>query len=53
MDISQNFIRSEIINVFLSLKIALILVNSVGLDEMLHFTVLHLGIRCLPAKIPI
>ena len=32
--------------VFLSLKIFFLLANSVGPDEMLHYTAFHLGLYC-------
>ena len=34
--------------VFLSLKIILVLANSVDPDEMPHYVALHLGLHCLP-----
>ena len=41
-------VQNSINNVFLSLKIAIILANSAGPDEMLHFVAFHLGFHCLP-----
>ena len=34
--------------VFLSLKVVLILANSVDPDEMQHYAAFHLGLHCLP-----
>ena len=35
-------------DIFLSLKIVLILANSVDTDEMQHYAAFHLGLHCLP-----
>ena len=35
-------------SVFLSLKVVLILANSVDPDEMQHYAAFHLGLHCLP-----
>ena len=39
-----NFLNYD---VFLSLKVVLILANSADPDEMQHYTAFHLGLRCL------
>ena len=39
-----NFLNYD---VFLFLKIVLILVNSADPDEMKHYAAFHLGLRCL------
>ena len=40
-----NFLNYD---VFLSLKIVLILANSANSDEMQHFAAFHLGLHCWP-----
>ena len=35
-------------DVFLSLKVVLILANSADPDEMQHYAAFHLGLHCLP-----
>ena len=42
---SQNFLNYDL---FLSLKIVLILANSADPDEMQHYAAFHLGLHCLP-----
>ena len=41
---SQNLLKN---NVFLSLKVVLILINSADPDEMQHHAAFHLGPHCL------
>ena len=41
---SQNFLKND---VFLSLKVVLILPNSTDPDEMQHYAAFHLGLHCL------
>ena len=41
---SQNLLKN---NVFLSLKVVLILPNSADPDEMQHYAAFHLGLHCL------
>ena len=42
---SQNFLYYD---VFLSLKVVLILANCADPDEMQHYAAFHLGLHCLP-----
>ena len=44
-DLGNNFLNYD---VFLSLKIVLILANSADPDEMQQYAVFHLGLHCLP-----
>ena len=41
----MNFLNYD---VFLSLKVVLILANSADTDEMKHYAAFHLGLHCLP-----
>ena len=44
-DLGYNFLNYD---VFLSLKIVLILANSADPDEMQQYAAFHLGLYCLP-----
>ena len=56
MDSDQTATRGEVrsgkkflyYDVFISLKVVLMLANSADPDEMQHYAAFHLGLHCLP-----